>query len=190
MPHGLFGHRNFKAGVILRDLKANQNNGSPNENTTGWGITASGRHPFKRSDGKDFLLWQLTYGEGIGHYINDLNTVGGGDAVFDPQGQLRALPVFAGYVSYLHEWPMTWGFVKSWPGILRSSLNLSWVDINNYQFQQGSDYKSTREALLNLIYSPTANITMGVEFLWGERTNRDESKGTAKQLQMLIRYDF
>jgi hypothetical protein len=85
---------------------------------------------------------------------------------------------------------MTWGFVKSWPGILRSSLNLSWVDINNYQFQEGSDYKSTREALLNLIYSPTANITMGVEFLWGKRTNRDESKGTAKQLQMLIRYDF
>jgi hypothetical protein len=190
MPHGLFGHRNFKAGVILRDLKANQNNGSPNENTTGWGITASGRHPFKRSDGKDFLLWQLTYGEGIGHYINDLNTVGGGDAVFDPQGQLRALPVFAGYVSYLHEWPMTWGFVKSWPGILRSSLNLSWVDINNYQFQEDSDYKSTREAALNLIYSPTANINMGVEFLWGERTNRDESKGTAKQLQMGIRYDF
>ena len=57
-------------------------------------------------------------------------------------------------------------------------------------FVEGSDYKSTREALLNLIYSPTANITMGVEFLWGERTNRDESKGTAKQLQMLIRYDF
>ena len=190
LPHGLFGHRNFKAGVILRDLKANQNNGLPNENTTGWGITASGRHPLKRSGAKDFLLWQLTYGEGIGHYINDLNNVGGGDAVFDPQGQLRALPVFAGYVSYLHEWPMTWGFVKSWPGILRSSFNVSWVDINNYKFQEGSDYKSTREASVNLIYSPTANISTGVEFLWGKRTNRDESKGTAKQLQMNIRYDF
>ena len=190
MPHGLFGHRNYNVGVILRDLKASQNNGSPNESTTGWGITASGRQPIKWPGGKDFLLWQLTYGEGIGHYIKDLNTVGGGDAVFDPQGQLRALPVFAGYVSYLHEWPMTWGFVKSWPGILRSSLNLSFVDINNYQFQEGSDYKSTREASVNLIYSPTANINMGVEFLWGERTNRDESKGTATQLQMGIRYDF
>ena len=31
---------------------------------------------------------------------------------------------------------------------------------------------------------------MGVEFLWGKRTNKDESKGTAKQLQMNIRYDF
>jgi hypothetical protein len=69
-------------------------------------------------------------------------------------------------------------------------LNLSFVDINNYQFQEGSNYKSTREASVNLIYSPTANINMGVEFLWGERTNRDESKGTATQLQMGIRYDF
>ena len=190
IPRGLFGQRNYRVGVILRDLKANQSSGLPDESTTGWGITASGRQPFQRSGGKDFLLWQLTYGEGIGRYINDLNTVGGGDAVFDPQGQLRALPVFAGYVSYLHEWPMTRGFVKSWPGILRSSLNLSWVDINNYNFQESSDYKSTREASVNLIYSPTANITMGLEFLWGKRTNKDESNGTAKQLQMGIRYDF
>ena len=190
MPRGLSGHWNYKVGFILRDLKANQSSGLPDESTTGWGITASGRHPFKRSDGKDFLLWQLTYGEGIGHYINDLNNVGGGDAVFDPEGQLRALPVFAGYASYRHEWPMTRGFVKSWPGILRSSFSLSWVDINNYEFQESSDYKSTREASVNLIYSPTANISMGVEFLWGKRTNKDESKGTAKQLQMNIRYDF
>jgi hypothetical protein len=41
-------------------------------------------------------------------------------------------------------------------------------------FVEGSDYKSTREASLNLIYSPTANITMGVEFLWGETGHTDQ----------------
>ena len=198
-PTGSIGHWNYRVGFILRDLKATENSssdsaevvaGSPDENTTGWGITASGRQPLKWWGGKDFLLWQLNYGEGIGHYINDLNSVGGGDAVFDPQGKLRALPVFAGYVSYQHSWPMTWGFVKSWPGFLRSSLNVSWVDINNYQFQEGSDYKSTLEASINLIYSPTDSFVVGIEYLWGERKNKDGSKGTATQLQMGLRYIF
>ena len=190
---------NSRGGFILRDLKATEDSssdseeimsGSPDENTTGWGITASGRHPLSWWGGKDFLLWQLNYGEGIGHYINDLNAVGGGDAVFDPQGQLRALPVFAGYVSYQHTWPKRWGFLKSWPGFLRSNLTLSWVDINNYQFQEGGDYKSTLEAQMNLIYSPTDSITVGLEFLWGERKNKDGSNGTATQLQMGARYTF
>ena len=198
-PPGPVGHFNYRLGFILRDLKATISSssgsqevvaGSPDEHTTGWGITASGRQPLKWWGGKDFLLWQLNYGEGIGHYINDLNSVGGGDAVFDPEGKLRALPVFAGYVSYQHSWPMTRGFVKSWPGWLRSSVNVSWVDINNYQFQEGSDYKSTLEASINLIYSPTDSVIVGIEYLWGERKNKDDSKGTATQLQMGVRYTF
>jgi hypothetical protein len=98
--------------------------------------------------------------------------------------------VFAGYVSYQHAWPKMWGFVKSWPGFLRSNVNLSWVGINNYQFQEGSDYSSTLEASMNLIYSPTDGIDVGIEFLWGERKNKDGSKGTATQLQMGARYTF
>jgi hypothetical protein len=98
--------------------------------------------------------------------------------------------VFAGYVSYQHIWPKRWGFLKSWPGFLRSNLTLSWVNINNYQFQEGSDYKSTLEAQMNLIYNPTDSISVGLEFLWGERKNKDGSKGTATQLQMGARYTF
>ncbi len=190
MPNGLFGRWNYQLGFVLRDLKAAMSSSSPKENTTGWGITASGRQPLSWWGGKDFLLWQLNYGKGIGHYINDLDTVGGGDAVFDPQGKLHALPVFAGYVAYQHRWPMTRGFMKSWQGILRSSLILSWVDINTFDFQEGSDYDSTLRASMNLIYNPVPNVGLGVEFLWGERKNKDGSKGTATQLQAGIRYSF
>jgi hypothetical protein len=43
---------------------------------------------------------------------------------------------------------------------------------------------------MNLIYSLTDSVTVGLEFLWGERKNKDGSKGTAKQLQMGARYTF
>ena len=198
MPLGPLGRWNYRVGVILRELKATGFATAPDtgfltdasDSTTGWGITTGGSQPMKWWGGKDYFYWQVAYGEGIGHYINDLETVGGGDAVFDPSGQLHALPVFSGYVSYQHYWPMTWRFVKAWPGILRSNMTLSWVDINNFEFQDGSDYNRTLRASINLMYSPVHNVTMGLEYLWGQRINKDKSKGTATQMQFSARYNF
>jgi len=195
MPLGPLGRWNYRVGFVLRDLKAIAGSDSNitsegAQSTTGWGITTGGRQPVKWWGGEDYLLWQLAYGEGIGHYINDLQTMGGGDAVFDPQGKLHALPVFSGYVSYQHRWPMSFQFMKAWPGLLRSSFTLSWVDINNFEFQEGGDYAKTLRASMNLIYSPTPNIFTGVELLWGERKNKDGSKGDAAQLQFAMRYIF
>jgi hypothetical protein len=198
MPLGPLGRWNYRVGFILRDLKGTGTNLGPNQglnsatdSTTGWGITTGGRQPVSWwGEGDDFLLWQLAYGQGIGHYINDLSTIGGGDAVFDPVGKLHALPVFAGYVSYQHLWPMSFKFMKSWPGILRSNFTVGVVDIGNFDFQEGNDYNITIRASVNLLYSPTTNVQLGGEILWGERKNKDHSKGTATQLQFAARYSF
>jgi len=195
VPLGALGMWNYRVGAVLRDLSAIETDDSGNtvgkvRNTTGWGITTGGRQPLRWWAEDDYLLWQITYGEGVGHFINDLGTVGGGDAVFDPEGRLRALPVFSGYLSYMHRWPLTWRFVKGWPGVLRSSFTLSWVDISNFDFQEGGDYNRTMRASVNLIYNPTKNIQGGVELLWGERVNKDGSKGNATQLQFAMRYIF
>ena len=198
MPLGPLGRWNYRVGMILRDLSAVKNvgprngNDSPNnkKNTTGWGITTGGRQPMSRWGESDYLLWQITYGEGIGHYLTDLETMGGGDAVFDPAGKLHALPVFAGYVSYQHLWPRKWKFLSDWPGILRSNFTVSWVDIDNYDFQRGSAYNYTLRASGNLIYVPTQDFSLGVEYLWGRRVNKNGSEGSANQLQFSARYSF
>ena len=193
MPLGPLGGWNYRVGLVLRDLKAIENSTdefAPVKSTTGWGITTSGRQPVTGWGENDYVLWQLTYGEGIGHYINDLSSVGGGDAVFDPAGKLRALPVFSGYASYMHRWPMKWRFLKNWPGVMRSSFTFSWVDVSNYEFQEDDAYDKTLRASVNLIYNPTQNIQGGLEFLWGKRDNKDGSQGTATQLQFAMRYIF
>lgn len=195
VPLGALGHWNYRVGAVLRDLRAIESGvdseiSDSTRSTTGWGITTGGRQPLSWWAEDDYLLWQLTYGEGIGRYINDLGTVGGGDAVFDPTGKLRALPVFSGYLSYMHRWPLTWRPIKAWPGVLRSSFTLSWVDINNFDFQADTDYNKTLRASVNLMYNPTKNIQGGIEYLWGKRTNKDGSKGTATQLQFAMRYMF
>jgi hypothetical protein len=193
-----FGSWNSRVGLIFRDLQAQQVDGSagipdgniPTDAETGWGITTSGRKSLTWWGQGDFVLWQLSYGKGIGRYINDLGTIGGGDAVFDPNGKLHALPVFAGYFSYQHRWPKDIWFLAKWPGQLRSNLTFSWVAVDNFDFQDDRDYRQTSRASVNLIYQPIPKITLGAELLWGQRENKDGGTGKATQLQVSARYDF
>jgi hypothetical protein len=194
LPFGQIGSWNSRVAFILRDLQADQldeiGGEIPSGSATGWGVTTSGRKSFNWWGEEDALIWQVTYGKGIGRYLNDLGTIGGGDAVFDPNGKLKPLPVFAGFVSYAHAWPGDFWFLKSWDGILRSNFTLSWVNIDNFDYQADRDYESTLRSSANLIYLPTNNVRFGMELLWGQRKNKDDSKGKAAQLQFSARYDF
>ena len=198
LPLGELGDWNYRVSGILRDLKGQyvlDGLGDPDEvpgesSTTGWGITTSGQKSFDGWGEGDFVQWQLTYGEGIGRYLNDLSTVGGGDAVFDPNGKLRALPILAGFVSYRHHWASMPWFMDDWPGIWRSNFIFSWIDVDNYEFQDDNDYNQTWRVSANLLYFPTQNLRLGGELLWGQRKNKDGSSGTASQLQLSARYNF
>ena len=190
---GDFWDWNARAAIILRELKSQQTIENPDgstdagssDSTFGWGATISGRKDLKLSDYGSAILGEITYGKGVGRYINDLGTIGGGDAVFDESGGLRALPVFAGYASLQYGWP-----TGRWPGTLRSNLTYSWVSIDAYEFQDPTDYKSTHRATMNIVYYPVSHARIGAEFLWGERKNVDGSIGAATQFQFQMRYSF
>ena len=125
-------------------------------------------------------MFQVNYGEGIGRYINDLNTVGGQDAIFDSQGNLETLPVFAGYGAYQHWWSES----------SRSTINLSWVNVENLNFQPDDAYHRTYRSAVNYIYSPTPRIDLGAEIIWGQNTTKDGESATASQLQISTKYRF
>lgn len=199
LPLGQLGGWNYRVSGILRDLKGQYSGEEGNESGTeigessasGWGITTSGQKSLTRFGGEgDFLQWQVTYGEGIGRYLNDLSTVGGGDAVFGPDGKLYALPVLAGFLAYRHHWGGRPWFMADWPGIMRSNFIVSWIDVDTYDFQDGGDYSETWRASANLLYFPTQNLRIGGELLWGQRKNKDKSSGTATQIQLSARYNF
>ncbi len=175
MRTGLIG-RQIRARGITDDTKS----------TLGWGLTFSGQIPIKRWNENDKVLWQITAGEGIGRYINDLGTVGGQDAIFAPDGSLDALPVFAGYLSVQHWWSPRW----------RSNATFSWVDVDPYDYQNtaeylarfGSPYERTLRASANVLFTPVRRLEIGAEMLWGERRNGDGTKGDASQIQVSARY--
>lgn len=190
--HGLLGWMDKKDGwtargaFIFRQIIARVSDVGEKKTATGWGLTVGGGIPISWWTEKGRLFWQFTYGEGIGRYINDLGTIGGQDAIFSPEGDLKVLPVFAGYVSFQHWWTPRW----------RSNTMLSWVDVNTYDFQElpsyiaqfGDPYKSTLRGSVNLLYNPIQRVELGAELLWGERRNANDTVGSATQIQLSVRY--
>jgi hypothetical protein len=180
-----WGH--LQGGILLRDLVGTAEGSSgPRSHATAWGLSVSGAATMSYN-GRDNLKFQLNYGEGIGRYINDLDSVGNQDAVFDPDGNLRALPAFGGYLSFQHWWNTDlYGLLRD----LRSTFVYGLVNVRNLDFQEPEAYDRTQRATFNLIWSPISSIDLGVEFLHGERRNKDRSRGRARQFQAVATFRF
>jgi hypothetical protein len=149
----------------------------------GMGASVSGRFITPLFDKRDNLVFQLTKGQGIGRYVNDLSSVGDYDGIFDPvNGNLQLFNILAGFTSLQHWW--------GGPQNLRSNFTFGYVDINNPGFVEGDSYKRTYRLSSNLFWTPTPRIDFGAEYLWGRRENKDGEEGDATQVQLMTRYRF
>ncbi|MDG1462447.1 MAG: DcaP family trimeric outer membrane transporter [Gammaproteobacteria bacterium] len=179
----------IKLAGLIREIRAtstyNPVNGEYNgpgvtDSTTGWGLTASGVIKADWWGKSDNIKFQITGGKGLGHYTNDTNTVGGLDGVFDANQTLYALPLVAGFAAYEHWWSSN----------MRSTLLLSFVNVDTYDFQPDNAYDSVKRATANYFWSPIRRVDIGAEVLWGRRENKDGQTGDASQIQVTTKYRF
>jgi hypothetical protein len=131
--------------------------------------------------GRDSLVYQIAYGDGIERYINDTAGLGIDAALISTQNPgLKALPVVAPYGGYQHFWTPR----------LRSSIVYGFVQVQNTEFQPGSAFHQSNYSAGNLIWSPIGALTVGAEFLYGWRVNKDSSTGNAPRILLSARYTF
>jgi hypothetical protein len=137
----------------------------------------------------DRVMFSATYGEGISHYIADLNAAGDtGDAVVNVTGSLEALPAFASYVAFTHQWT----------NALRSTATLSHVtlDTTTPLGVADSPYRSGDFQAVNLVYHRilTADVGdkkgerfyTGIEYLHGRKETLSGSDGDAHRILFLV----
>jgi hypothetical protein len=175
----------LKLSLLGRQIRAEPDPdfGSGSSKEYAWGASVSGRFVTPLFDKRDNLLFQLSGGDAIGRYVNDLASVGNFDGIFDPvNGDLQLFDVLAGYASWQH-W---WGGQRSF----RSNFTFGFVDVNNPGFIDPDAYKRTYRFSSNLFWSPTPRIDVGAEYLWGRRENENGEEGDATQLQLMSRYRF
>jgi len=143
-----------------------------------WGFNFAGA---TRLFGKDTAVYQGAYGNGIERYINDTSGLGIDAAVSSLQNpHIQALPVVATYGGVQHFWVPR----------LRSSVVYSFVQVQNTEAQPGKTYHQGNYAAGNLIWNPFGSLTVGGEFLYGWRVNKDGSSGNAPRIQFSAKYNF
>ncbi|HEU0052761.1 MAG TPA: DcaP family trimeric outer membrane transporter, partial [Longimicrobium sp.] len=147
----------------------------------GWGINVSSNLKPSRHD---VLRLQVVYGEGIENYMNDAPAdIGIVDNFDDPETPVtgEALPVL-GIVAFLDH---------AWSDRFSTSLGYSRVDIDNTPQQAPDAFKSGQYALLNLLYYPIKNVTMGIEGQWAQRENHSDGFDADDwRIQLGFKYNF
>ena len=163
---------------LLRGLSTDSNIGAVSDDSAlGWGVNVSGA--LKIFDA-DSLVASFSYGDGIGRYVQDLPSNSGG--VVDAQGNLHLLTAWGAMLGYRHQWSEKW----------RSTASYSYVQLDNRaeQLNSAADlaYDQTHYAQCNLIWAPTKNMYVGLEYLYGHKETRNGSEGDDHRVQLSFQY--
>jgi hypothetical protein len=170
------GYGHVQLSALFRDIAASVPDGR-SDSVFGWGFNLAGLFKI----GKDNLTYPGAYGDGIERYFNDTSGLGIDAAVkstFNPV--LEAVPVGGFYGGYQHLW-----FDK-----LRSSLVYGFLQAQNTAAQVNSQFHRSEYSAVNVIWTPIAQLTLGTEFLYGWRVNKDNTTGNAPRIQLSAKYNF
>jgi hypothetical protein len=123
---------------------------------------------------------QYTVGRGIGRYIQD--TVGQGlDGQVDPvSGNFELLATTAYVISY-EQW-----YTEKW----LSNFTYTETHVGSNGGQPGSTYVGAKYLGISLWFIPITNLSLGMEYLYGQRENLNEERGQANRFNALVQYNF
>lgn len=170
------GHIYFSS--ILRELAVRLPNDGPQHSAFGWGLNLSSTW---RVVGHDTLNYQVAYGNGIAKYTGDGAFLGlDAQPRSDTDLNLKALPVFAPWISYQHNWTRS----------VRSSGTFGWLQVQSTEFTPGNTYHKSNYSSANVIWNPYGSLSFGAEFMYGWVQQKDGAKANAPRLQFSGRYTF
>ena len=188
---GDYGH--FQISGLLRTI-GYRPFGEGTTQLTGYGLSASttfhpwacllGSNPVHKDNPNALercrIIGMFTAGKGIGRYIQD--TVGQGlDGQVDPAtGRFDLLYETALVVSY-EQW-----YTEKW----MSNFTYAQPLVASNDDQPGTTYAGAKYLAASLWYIPFASMSLGMEYLWGERKNVDGERGNANRLNALVQYNF
>lgn len=126
--------------------------------------------------GKDSFAFTTNYGNTLGRYVVGLF----------PDGALKA----NNKLDLSNTWIAMASYQHFWNADLRSSLALSGTRTKFGQGVGGGQTRNAESAHLNLIWSPVKNTNVGIEYIYGHRTQRDGQVGVLNRVQTSAQYVF
>ncbi|PKO42486.1 MAG: hypothetical protein CVU30_10305 [Betaproteobacteria bacterium HGW-Betaproteobacteria-3] len=126
--------------------------------------------------GKDSFAFTTNYGNTLGRYVVGLF----------PDGALKA----NGNLDLSNTWIAMASYQHFWSADLRSTVALSGTRTKFGQGVGGGQTRNAESAHLNLIWSPVKNTNVGIEYIYGHRTQRDGQVGVLNRFQTSAQYVF
>lgn len=173
--HGDWGH--IKPAFVGRQIRSKDTVNGGKDNEFGWGTNVAGNINMPFLGEKDNFKFQATYGAGISSFNDD---GGFDDALYNASGDLKTIKSFQVYGALQHWWTST----------LRSNAVYGWVDVDNRTEQTGDSLDNTTYVAANLVWSPMDKVTMGGEYLWGQRENKNNADASASRIQFMTKFVF
>ena len=131
------------------------------DSEVGWGLALTGS---VRVYKQDYFRFSGVYGEGLGRYLLGLQSTAGA-SINAADNELSLNENWGVMAAYGHHWR---------PG-LRSSVYAGYAKADRSGSDPANAFESTVYASANLMWSPLAFFTIGVEYGYGRRENRDGS---------------
>ncbi len=142
-----------------------QPTGLPVGGKTAWGLNFAGS---LFATEVDKLYYQIVFGDGIGSF----------------RGLPDAAPIAANASDLLTTFSWMIGWTHEWNSILNSNFTYSDGSVDNTPFQDADALHQNSYFAVNLIWKPSEQMFVGIEYLYGTRTDRDGSQGFANRVQM------
>ena len=147
---------------------------------TGWGLNVTSVLNLGKND---ILRLGVVHGEGVQNYMQDSPVDVGiqsnpGNTVTPVVG--KALPITGTHIFLDH----------TWSAKASSTFGYSRQDNDNSDGQAATAFHAGYYALGNVLYYPAPNITVGGEFQWGRRENKDGWIYDGYKLHFAFKYNF
>jgi len=183
-----WGH--IQISGILRSIKWKDTNTSDGVDLSGGSLGFGGSFSSHFNFTKNNIgRFQFTYGKGIENYMNDapvdigihattqVNPLGGTTASFEGV----AIPVF-GMSTFLDH---------TWNEKFTTSVGYSMLNMQNTNGEAADAFHQGQYGIVNLLYTPVKNVTIGGEFQWGRRNNfLDGFHADDFRIQFGFKYNF
>jgi hypothetical protein len=168
--------KHLRLAGVARDLGAEGADGST-DSALGWAVAGSAKLGLPFLGPKDNLKFTVHYGDGYGTQLKGGPTEGAFDIA---SSELKTIGVFGTYGGIQH----------FWSDRFRSNLVYGYVNSDNPEFLGGDTFDNTNYTAANFVWTPYKSTTLGVEYLWGRRENKDGASGTTNRLLFSSKHVF